>query len=77
MVTVPWPKAIKFFCVPCECFPGLYLFYPSCSLVQAQSYVAVWHFRQFSWQFFQKVKFLHFRVAPLRMYHYLQFCLKV
>ena len=26
---------------------------------------------------FQHVKFLHFRVAPLRMYHYLQFCLKV
>ena len=59
------------------CIPDLYPYFPTCSLVQAQSYVTVGHFRQYSWQFSQDVKFLHFRVAPLRMYRYLPNCLKV
>ena len=34
------------------CIPALYRCFPTCSLVQAQSYVTVGHSRQYSWQFF-------------------------
>ena len=60
-----------------HCFPGLYLCFPTCSLLQAQSYVTVRHSRHYSWQFFQKVKIWHCRVAPFCGYRYLQNCLKV
>ena len=64
MATVPWPKAIKLCSVIDLCFPYLYLYSPSCSLLNAQSQavrtlVCHWH-----WQLFAKAKFWHWRVAP-------------
>ena len=37
VVTVPWPKAISFEVLDLFFFPDLYLYFPTCSLSQAQS----------------------------------------